>query len=414
MRLSAIAVLIGLLAFAATVRGAGPQPSPPTAPPFAAVGLEAKVAAAVVVTVTVPAGSVRDREGRSGTASLLGKALVGEVNARLYGLEAQLSGSVERSVARYRLVAAPHEWREAWRRVDSVLFGDVAPTVRIDVVRDSVLSGLGFELGSPASEFEHELASFVGRGMGDDWVRPPMGTLGDVAAVTPSDAADLHAEHYRKEHSVVVITGPETVLPGPSPASTPPRPASLSRLTDVVTGRSRIEPMPNERLDVVRNITATWLAIAYPAPDDTPRTALEFAVAIIRNELKPNPPAPQSYDVDIDVVDTPAGTLVLVTAVLYPDVAAQWEADALAAVARIVSEPPVGDAFSWQRRRFRGLRLLEDQDASLAGERITADLLRDGKARQLAVEIDALTPSSLAAVLLALREPRVLSFGPGR
>ena len=414
MSLPATTVLIGSLVLPAALTGAGPQPSPPTTPPFAAVGNHARATAAAVVTVTVTAGSVFDRDGRGGTASLLGRALEGEANANLHGLEARLSGSVDRSVARYQLVAAPHEWREAWRRVDLVLFGGGAPVHRIDAGRDSALAGLAFELGSPASEFEEELASFIGNGFGRDWARPPGGSAESLASLTATDAANLYNERYRREHAVVVVTGPGSVLPSPPTTSAPLQAASQPQSTDAGSESSPTGHGTGQRKVLARDIIATWLAIAYPVSGDTPRTALEFAVSLIRDELDPDPAAPGSYGVDVELVDNPVGTLVLVRAVLHPDAAARWEADALATVREIEREPPDGDSFSWQRRRFRGLRLLEDQDPTLASDRITADLLRDGVARVLHSEINALTPSSLASALLALGEPRILIFGPTR
>jgi hypothetical protein len=44
--------------------------------------------------------------------------------------------------------------------------------------------------------------------------------------------------------------------------------------------------------------------------------------------------------------------------------------------------------------------------------RITSDLLRDGKRRDLAEDIWEITPAAVAGALLALGQPRVFRLGP--
>lgn len=371
---------------------------------YAALHFEPRAAAGVVVTLTVPAGSAHDPEDGRGTAALTARTTAHQANVLLGELSAELSAETERLHTRFRLLSSPADWREAWRISESVVFGAL-DAASFDRTRSKALADETFSFGSPVASFEAELDALLATG--DDLLHGST-NLGETNSSSSSfaDGDSFKRRYYRRELSVVVVTGPvgssaETRV-GSDPSGTASGAISSSHPW-----------MIGGRLDRRREVTASWMAIVYPIAAGTPRTALEFAVALLRSVLDPDPPVPGSHDVELKIRDVSGGTVVLVRAAFHPDRARQWLSWSLAAVEELIDEPPTDEPFRWALRSFRGRRLLEDGDVAFAGARIGDDLLRGGTVRDLPAEIAALSPGALASALGAFGSPRILTFGPG-
>jgi hypothetical protein len=116
--------------------------------------------------------------------------------------------------------------------------------------------------------------------------------------------------------------------------------------------------------------------------------------------------------VDVRIEETPAGTVLIVEASVFPEAAERWEARILGAMEGLATQATPDDFFGWGRRRFRAARFLEEAAPELEARRITADLLREGRVRDLADEIWSLGPDAVLAAARALGPPRVFLLGP--
>ena len=375
--------------------------------------VEARGTGAVVVTLTVPVGSLSGSNVSSGTASLLAEALVAEANRRLADRTARVEASVGRVSTRFQLVSSPTGWDAAWELASAAIFSS-PPAARFEEVRSRAVAAAAFSDGSPVEEFEAELTALLtGRAA-------RQARAGDPASISFADVDALHRSGYRSSHALTVVTGPGWALP--SAGLEAPGRAEASGTVDSAavaeiganTGIAAVGApwATGRRSDLRRNVTASWIGLAYPVQSDVPRTELEFAADLVRAELMPDPPLPSTYGVDVAIAEVPDGTVVLVRAAFHPDRAARWIDDALATVRELRGAPPDGTLFLLARRAFRARSLLADANGSDAGLRISDDLLREGRVRRLGSEISALTPESLARAFDGLGEPRVLVFGP--
>ena len=112
------------------------------------------------------------------------------------------------------------------------------------------------------------------------------------------------------------------------------------------------------------------------------------------------------------LVDAPLGAVITVEAAVAPEASERFEQEILQVVSSLIEEPPEGDFFTWDRRRFRTARLLTEAAPERAVARITSDLMRDGESRNVAEDIWEITPEAVARALRALGEPRVFRLGP--
>lgn len=406
-----------LLALGAAALAFGPHPAwarqtdppRPTEPPQAiaygptAVSLHAH-GAAVAVALRAPAGSRDDAEGREGTAWLLARVLEEQVARALDTVPAVFTASVERATTVFTLVAEPSVWSAAWSVADSVVFRAPVDPGLVERHRAAMLDALVFESGSPYQEFEGVSAALLCE-PGSPWARPPRGTTAALATLGTADLERYRADHLRRGAAAWAVAGPASpAIPAPPAAVAPAAPAG--------TDASDVAWVTGERMALARDVTSTWMAVAYPAPAALSRTHLELVAHLLEEELDPTPPNPDRYDVDVRIEETPRGPALVVEASVVPEAAASWEARILGAVERMGSEAPAEDFFRWRRRRFRAERLLAESAPEAEARRITQDLLRDGRARDLGVEIWGLDAGALSTAARSLGPPRIVVLGP--
>lgn len=353
---------------------------------------------AVGVALRIPTGSKDDPEGSEGAAWLLGRVLEDQANRRLDPAEAVVTASVERSTTVFTLLALPGAWQEAWAHVDSVLFQAPLDADILEHHKQELRARMTFAVGSPFRDFEARAASLLAE-PGSPFTRPIHGSTASVGNVDRRILDRQRDAFFLREAAVQAVVGPVAdvlTLPGDA-ASTP---------VDVVAW------LTGERLSTIQDVTSTWVSVAYPAPSTLPRTYLELVAHLLDEALDPTPPLPDLYGLDVRIQETPRGPVLVVEASVYPEASEAWEARILSEVRRLADEPVGEDFFHWRRRRFRASRLLEEAAPEAEARRITADLLRDGRARDLSSEIWGLDAEGLQAAARALGNPRILVLGP--
>ncbi|MDP2957614.1 MAG: hypothetical protein Q8N53_14405 [Longimicrobiales bacterium] len=353
----------------------------------------------VAVALRLHAGSQDDPEGFAGTAWLLARVLEDQVKRTLGPSQGVFTAQVERATTVFTLLAEPSAWASAWAIADAVLFDTPIDAGLLDSHKAALLDQLEFEAGSPFGDFEAEAAGLLAE-PGSPFSRPPRGTAESLPGVGPGTLEAYRSAFHRRDLAAQAIVGP---LPPENPSARSP--AAERPTPDIawVTG---------DRVFLARDVTNTWIAVAYPAPAALPRTHLEVVAHLLEEELDPTPPAADRYDVDVRLQETPHGSVLVVEASVLPEAAAAWEERILAAVEGLASEPIGEDFFRWRRRRFRAARLLEESAPEVEARRITADMLREARVRDLGVEIWSLDARALLSAARSLGPPRVFLMGP--
>lgn len=361
----------------------------------------------VSVTLTYPAGARQDAEGKGGTAWLLARTMQTMAAAAL-GPTFRVTAETSRNRFSVNLLAEPDRWEDGLRTLHTVLSRrDVSEEVFQDA-RARLLNRMTFEAGAPVREFEAEAARLYGAGE-IDWARRPSGSPESLAALTVRDLERFRSQHVGRGMAVAAVVGP--VIPS----------AAVASVAEVLGSGPAGSPgsapgrawETGDRLPATRDITNTALAFAYPLPVDHPRTDAEFLAHVLREKLVSDPPDPGVYGVETRLVEAPSGPLLVIEAAVFPEVGSRWEQKILSAVRDTQFMNPDEDVFfPWQHRRFRSAALHGDAAPEDLGRRMTEDLLRSGRVRDLEVETRGLSARSLVTLANGLGEPRILVFGP--
>lgn len=369
------------------------------------VAVERARSTMVAVTVLIPQGSGSDPDGKAGAAWLLAHALAEDVNRRLSPLAARVTPHVLRSETTFTLLGPRTGWQDALRRLNEVLFEEGPDPEVLEEVRRRLLDQLRFEEDAPVRAFQQEVDNLL-FGSADSWSRPIRGNAASVSAVTAQDLERLHRRLYRSERAVVAAVGPgaaeidHLVVPGSS-AATPPSPPSQ-------------EPawLQGDRLRTTRDVTSTWVAVAYPLAPGLPATQAEFLRAVLAEDLVSTPPDPWLFGAQVRIEQSRRSPFLVVSAAVMPETAPRWEAQVLEGVSTLAGGPVEAAFFGLQRRRFRSAALLDAAHPEFRSEDVARDLARGGAVRDLAAEIDALRADDLWKAAAGLGPPRVLVFGP--
>lgn len=351
----------------------------------------------VAVAVRLPVGSADDPEGQGGMAWLTARTLEAQAAATLDPSDAVLTAQVERSHTVYTLLATPDAWRRAWLATSVLLFDAPIRTDLLAAQRAALLARMTFEQGSPARDFRQEAVALLGD-PGSPWVRPLQGSPATLDAITAAGTDAWRRGHYRRAAATAAVVGP--VPPGPERMDPPAR--------DTVAQAWYV----GTRVPLEREVTSTWLAVAYPVPAGTSRTALELVAHLVKEELDPVPPDPDRFGVEVRLEEAPGGTVLVVEASVLPEASDRWEARIRSTVTGMAEDVVPDDFFRWRRRHFRAHRLLEEARPEAEAVRVADDLARSGRVRDLPAEIWALDGRALRDAAGALGEPRILRFGP--
>ena len=272
----------------------------------------------LALAILFPAGSIQDPRGGEGTAFLLGRLLERQGNRVLIRYGASLRIEVSPEEFLITLVSAPNEWREAVTGLDELLYREGLSAPDLESAREELLEVLAFETGAPGRIFERESAIFL-LGATHPAARPLRGTPASVGSVTTPDLEAFRSLYLRAEEGVFAGNGPVRAEELSSVLSDSVRdlgeggasvisvaaadslaPAPVLRLYRSAPPTLEVPSSPlgppawttGLRVLMDRELTSTWISIAFPFPLGTPELLLDFVGHLIIEDLTPTPPGP--------------------------------------------------------------------------------------------------------------------------
>ncbi len=396
--------LLGLLLAGAAGPAAGqggPAPAPDT---FTVVErVEVSWSPVTAVVLRFPGGSALDPPDAEGAAWLLAHSLVHQARDALREVAATLSVEVERSAVELTLLTPAGEAAGPLRTLLDVLLRSPLRPGAVETARQELRALHGFEAGAPVREFQEETARLL-TSPGDPWSRPPRGHPATVEGLDLPALEALRPRLLDPLRAGVAVVGPRARAPLPTAEG----------------GIRRAVPPPSptpawtegRRVVVTREITATWTAVAFPAPPASDPTTLEFLLHALREVLDLSPPPPGVLTVSLTLEATPGGPVLLVTAALLPEAVDTWEGRVREALDELRNTPLDPELFREHRRRFRAALLLREAAREVLARRVLRDRMEANGVRDLPARIWTLTPRDLREAARALGPPRVLRLGP--
>ena len=356
----------------------------------------------------LPVGATNDPEGRDGTAWLHARLL----EASLQRMTRFSAATVEVEVGRFSTditvltsrASAQRDLREFY----SLVSGDVTPSQEeFERARIQLIAQLEFESGAPVRQFEEARAEIIYDGA---WGGAIHGTAEALAALTWTEFRDWVASIPRADLLIVRVGAADATLRLPGP----PPPSDLV-LADRVAGAQNLpwawQEGRSERL--VRPITNSWVTVDAPIRDDLDPTALGVLVQHLEELLSPRPPDPGIFSAEVEVLRSPRGPILSVTATVAPEVADRWARR----LERAVNLDDLGSwidggQFAWQRRRFRNDWLRREARPEAKALRIARDLLAGTEPRDPLSEVRRLQAADVERLVEAVGPARILVYGP--
>ena len=397
-----LALLIGLAAGAP--HAATAQSSTTPAPAWAAVLeiVERPASPVIGVSIAVPVGSGVDPANRPGAARVTAEAVVVELESLLGpgNIEGRATIAPDRTILTFLL--RPGRLDEFLDAVGEAAFGAGPRTQAFESARRQRAEVLRFEVDSPVREVAVERRALL-YGVGDIRNTPPEGTLESIEALDESQLQAMRRSLFRSGDARVVVVGP--VGPVGSAAGVTP-----DRIPAGTTSAGPAWTVADRRL-VSRDVTNTWLSVAFPVPSDLPRIAVLYVADRMSQELNAQPPDPGLFNASVDVVEMPEGEVILVHAAVLPESAAGFESRILGLPGKLaLARDPA--FFRTHRGRFRAALLVRDAAPEAAAARMVTELLTRGSILDFEDAVWTLGADAAADAAAALGPPRTLVFGP--
>jgi hypothetical protein len=402
------------------------------------VHVEARPGSPVVgIALALPLGSAEDPDGGEGAARALAGVVARQVEATL----GPGGGLARATVTPYRttisVLATSGRLEDALQALLDAAFRrapDAATTAAEFAELGEVLT---FEAGAPILDVRRETHRLL-YGSADPGSRPSEGTAAGLATLDVERLTAFQRTHYRPSESTLAIVGVDRVepvlamvgivdLPVPDQAAVdsagvepgadpvaeagPPADPAPQEAVGPPDYRGALPWTVGDRVRISQEVTSTWIAAAYPVPDDLPTTLLDFITLRLHEEFNPTPGDPGLFSARVEVRQVPGGRALLIEAAVLPDAADRWESQVLQVV-EALARPAEESFFRWQRRRFRASVLLGEAAPETAALRQATDLLLTGGVRTLADAVWVLDAATLATGVAALGPPRILVYGP--
>lgn len=388
----------------------------------------------VGVAVAYPAGSGTDASGLPGVGRAAAEAVVIGIEERMGAGQAEGRAQVEPDRTLLTFLVRPERVTELLDVVGSVTGSPLDEAwIRTSLERRAAV--LRFEVDSPVLEADAERRALL-YGEGDPRVRPPGGILAVVeGAITPSEidvarralfgsGAHVAAVGAVIEEAAEPMAGRLDALPppvadtletdrgdAPTPDSvpTPLPPPSADPAPPLAT----VGPpwATGDRRVVYREVTNSWITVAYPVPAGLPRIAVLYLADRMDRSLNAHPPDPGLFNASAEVAELPAGEAIVVRAAVLPEATRRFEARMLDLPRDLALERDP-TFFRFHRSRFRASRLIREAAPEVAAERMAVELLVLGAVLDLDDAVWSLDAATAADAAAALGDPRILVFGP--
>ncbi len=356
------------------------------------------------IALVVDGGSAADRPGREGERWLWTHLLADLLAAAAPTGRAR---SVEPEVLPDRLVlrilTEPADLARTLADLSSLLAAPL-PASEFERLRARLLESFAFESDSPVLEMQAERRALLD-GFGSPWARRPRGTTVSIAGLS-TEELDGVGEAIRAGARHLSVVGPIEGVAGLEAGT----PQTASPVTPPWSG-----PLAWDRPDrirIVRDVTNSWITVAFPVAADVPTTLLEFLAHRIEEEVATDPPDPGLFDAEVRILRRPGGRILVLDLAVLPEATERFE-ERLLGSPQVASTPVQADFFAWLRRRFRARLLLNEAAPERLAQRLAEDRLA-GRAfpRDVEAEAWALSPELLSATAAALGPARVMVFGP--
>jgi len=409
------AALTGSVLFA-VLQGVAPTPAADSVAPVPdgpyVVQVEQGGTPMVGFASVLPVGAANDPEGRAGTAWLHARLL----EASLHRTTRFSAATVDVEVGRFSTdvtvltprSSAPRDLRDFYR----LIRGDTPSTQEeFERARSELIAQLAFESGAPVRQFEEARAELVYDGA---WGGAIHGTSEALAALTWTEFQAWVSGIPRTDLLIVRVGAADSTLRLPGPPPPPGRGLSSTGRSD--SGGDQTLPWAwaegrSERL--VRPITNSWVTVDAPIRDDLDATALGVLVQHLEELLSPDPPDPGIFSAEVEVLRSPRGPILSVTATVAPEVADRWARRLERAVnLEDLSSWIEGGQFDWQRRRFRNNWLRREARPEAKALRIARDLLSGAEPRDPLSETRRLRAEDVERLVEAVGPARILVYGP--
>ncbi len=352
----------------------------------------------------LPVGAAGDPEGRAGTAWLHAQVLEEALRTRLRFSPASIQVEVGRFATEISVLTPAASVARDLRELHGLVSGSAPPSQeQFEAAKASLIAQLRFEAGAPIREFEEARADLIYDGR---WGGSLHGTTDALGALTWDEFTEW-MEGIDREGLIVVSVGPpDPLLPLPGPV-----------LPEGVLDRNRRGPTwawtdaRHERR--VEPITNSWVTVDAPIRRDLDPTALALLVRHLEELLAPSPPDPGVFSAEVEVLRTPRGPVLSVTAAVAPEAASRWARRLESAVKlEDLGSWMGGNQFSWQRRRLRNTWLRREASPDAKALRIAWDLQAGLPPRDPMEEVARLHGGDLERLLSAVGPVRVLVYGP--
>ena len=399
-----LALLVGLAAGTPEAGAAQASAGPVSAPGWAAV-LEVvpRPASPVIeVAIAVPVGSGLDPADRPGAGRVAAEAVIVELESLLGrgNLEGRVTIAPDRTILTFLL--RPGQLDEFLAAFGEAAFGAGPRAQALESARRQRAEVLRFEVDSPVREVAVERRSLL-YGVGDNRNSPPEGTLESIEALDESQLQASRRSLFRPGDARVVVVGPAEPAPPASGVTPDPIPAGTTSAGPAWT--------VEERRPVSREVTNTWLSVAFPVPAELPRIAVLYVADRMSQDLNAQPPDPGLFNASVDVVEMPEGEVILVHAAVLPESAPGFESRILGLPGKLaLARDPA--FFRFHRGRFRAARLVLEAAPEAAAARMAVELLTRGAILDFEDAVWTLDADEAADAAAALGPPRTLVFGP--
>jgi hypothetical protein len=399
------------------VEAAVELPAPPTGRPVRGLRVRSDPGAAMTtLTLVFPEGGATDPAEGTGATFLLGRLLQAQGEQALLPLGGTLAIQAEQGQVALVVSVPSPRWEEGWARVQRLLETDPLSSALLEEARARRLDELLFQQGTPVQSFlaawqRHAFASSLPVAI--DAGRPIGGTVDGVRGVTLSMLDARRRDVFRIERSQAILMAP------PPPESSAQLdfhvPESAGAVGSVGAG-GRSAPWEGSRQVVDRDLTSTWIGLAWAIPEGVHWVTVSFLAQRLQEMLNPSLPEPGIYRTEVSPVRAGDRTLLTVVATVDPSVALRRERQVIEALGSLGTEAMTGLGLDLAQRRWKSEVAAVRSNAVEEGFWLARQLGPGLASSEILPNPDALRGLLSGTVIrdlaASLSAPRIFVYGP--